>query len=225
MPNRRQLILVAAVCAALFAVFLVATVATGLGPMAVDRWWADLLASTHTSAMTTVQTFISWLGGGLAGAVIIPGAVVVGLVVCRKPGAAVTFAVAVFGSAVTVQLIKHVVGRPRPAGQQIINDFASFPSGHVTNAATIAVVVALLLRKRFLVVVAVIWMAAMAFSRTYLQVHWLTDTLAGCCLGTCAAIVTVLLADFVASRFRPSRGEHRSGSPELSSKSTSGVRS
>ena len=50
-----------------------------------------------------------------------------------------TSSLASAASAVVVQLLKQLFGRARPEDILVHSDFGSFPSGHVANAATIAV--------------------------------------------------------------------------------------
>ncbi len=90
------------------------------------------------------------------------------------------------------QVLKPALDRPRPDG----SDLTSFPSGHTKTAAQIAVGLALLVpamvRIRW-----VVWGAAlavvvgMAWSRTVLDHHWLSDTVGGGCLGAACAVAAV----------------------------------
>ena len=43
-----------------------------------------------------------------------------------------------------VQLLKNLFGRARPEDILVVSDFGSFPSGHVANAATIAVAIGMI---------------------------------------------------------------------------------
>jgi membrane-associated phospholipid phosphatase len=89
------------------------------------------------------------------------------------------------------QLFKFLVGRPRPRGLNW-----GFPSGHVTAAATFAVVVVYLLsRERIspaarasLLLLAVALVGSVGFARVILNAHWPSDVLGGVLLGAgCAA--------------------------------------
>jgi membrane-associated phospholipid phosphatase len=93
--------------------------------------------------------------------------------------------------------IKVLVGRARPplAIQETLETDHSFPSGHVTGAAALFGIIAVLIglsRNRSvqaaLAVVVLLIVAAVALSRVYLGVHWLTDTVAGALLA--AAVLT-----------------------------------
>jgi undecaprenyl-diphosphatase len=89
------------------------------------------------------------------------------------------------------QLFKFLVGRPRPRGVHW-----GFPSGHVTAAATFAMVVVYLLsRERIspaarvpLLLLAVALVGSVGFARVILNAHWPSDVLGGVLLGAgCAA--------------------------------------
>jgi undecaprenyl-diphosphatase len=89
------------------------------------------------------------------------------------------------------QLVKFLVARPRPRGVNW-----GFPSGHVTAAATFAVVLAYLLTRErvspgaraVLLVLAVVLVGGVGFARIVLNAHWPSDVLGGILLGAgCAA--------------------------------------
>jgi membrane-associated phospholipid phosphatase len=89
------------------------------------------------------------------------------------------------------QLFKFLVGRPRPRGVNW-----GFPSGHVTAAATFAVIVLYILSRERVspatrtvaLVLAVALVGAVGFARVILNAHWPTDVVGGALLGAgCAA--------------------------------------
>lgn len=177
-------------------------------PPAVDRWWQPLAAAVGGPVATPTLTAVSRGGGGVLGVVLVPAAIAVVLLARRRRAEAVALAVAVATSAAVVHVGKALVGRERPAGQALETS-AAFPSGHVTTAATVTVLLAVLLRRRGLVALAAGWTAVMALSRTALGVHWLTDTLAGAALGTGLALGTALVLDAVRRRRSASRLDAR----------------
>lgn len=106
-------------------------------------------------------------------------------------------------------LLKALYDRPRPPGQMSHTINAAFPSGHTTTAAAIAFGLVLVFVRpgRGRVVgwlLALGWTLLMAWSRTQLRDHWLTDVVAGAALG----IVVVLVA---ALRTDPGRKTHGNG--------------
>ena len=119
---------------------------------------------------------------------VIPLAIAVAFLVRRRPAAALIFVVASAASALVVQAVKFLADRDRPLESLIQLESASFPSGHVANAATMAVLLTLLVRRWSMAIAGTIWVVAMAFARTYLGVHWLSDTLAGAVAGAGVAV-------------------------------------
>ena len=91
-----------------------------------------------------------------------------------------------------VQLLKHLFGRVRPEDIIVLSDAGSFPSGHVANAATLATVAVILFPRLWVLIVAGAWVFTMAFSRTYLHAHWLTDTIGGALVGIGVALLVAV---------------------------------
>jgi membrane-associated phospholipid phosphatase len=170
--------------------------ARGDGAFTVDAAWNDLLAGVRSSVLLALAQAMNVVGGGWVGVLVVPLAVAVALWVTRRPWAAAYFLAAEALSAALVQVLKHVFGRARPDDILVVSDYGSFPSGHTANAATLAVIAFALLPRAWVGVVGAAWVLLMAFSRTYLHAHWLSDTLGGALLGVGAALV--LAAAFAA---------------------------
>lgn len=66
----------------------------------------------------------------------------------------------------------------------------SFPSGHAGHAFATSVVMLIMLPKKY-GIPAFIFACIMAFSRLYVGVHYPTDVLAGCMVGTITALLSV----------------------------------
>lgn len=96
--------------------------------------------------------------------------------------------------------IKLVIARERPVSPRVDPFGTSFPSGHTSYAAATAVAVVLLAADDRPVSPAA-WAAAaavitgMAWSRTHLQAHWLSDVIAGAALGAGVSLATFAVAD------------------------------
>jgi membrane-associated phospholipid phosphatase len=104
---------------------------------------------------------------------------------------------AFLGAVVTSELcigpLKAWVDRPRPPNSLIGTSAASFPSGHaIAGAVTAFGLVVVLMptspRRWMAIGCAAAFAGIMAISRTYLAAHWLTDTIAGVCIGTGLAL-------------------------------------
>ena len=106
-----------------------------------------------------------------------------------------------------VNLIKLLVGRERPPGAMIEAHGSSYPSGHAAYAGATAVILVLLFTKpgrhrRVWWVAAAVVTAGMAWSRTYLQVHWLSDAVAGATLGVGVALLSLAVVQILSTRSR-----------------------
>ncbi|MET0590092.1 MAG: phosphatase PAP2 family protein [Naasia sp.] len=161
----------------------------GVVPYSIDSKWMDELYESRTPALENVAYFFDWAGGGVVGVFVIPIGVAVALLIAKRRWGALYFVVASVASAGLVQLIKNLVGRPRPEEILVHADFGSFPSGHTANAATLAVVLGIILHRWWVWAAGVIWVALMLLSRNYLGAHWLTDTAGGLILGAAVALI------------------------------------
>ncbi|GAA1961536.1 phosphatase PAP2 family protein [Agromyces allii] len=173
---------------------LVIAVRAGGLPLGVDEEWSLELAEAHSPAADVFALFMNMLGGGIVGVILVPVGITIALLVLRRPWAALYFALASAGSALVVQVLKELYGRPRPEDMMVTSDFGSFPSGHVANAATIAVALGVIVPRVWVWVAGAVYTVLMAISRTYLGVHWLTDTIGGALVG--AGVALLLWAAF-----------------------------
>lgn len=160
-------------------------------PSALDLWWNDLMVSTRPEALIGFAHVMNRIGGGWIAVYVVPPAIALVLLLARRPRSAVLALAAFAGSALLVQVLKQIFGRARPADMLVASDFGSFPSGHTANAATIAVVLCVLFPRVWAFVLGALWVLAMAFSRTILSVHWLTDTVGGALVGASGALLVV----------------------------------
>ena len=162
-------------------------------PFVIDEWWNQALAAWVSPFVTGFGFVMNFLGGGWFGVLAVPTITAIVLIVVRRPWSALYFITASAGSALFVQLLKHTFGRARPEDIIVLSDFGSFPSGHVANAATIAVAFFIIFPRLWVGIVGAVWVVLMAFSRTYLHAHWLSDTLGGAMAGAGAALVIAAL--------------------------------
>ncbi|MHC2999586.1 phosphatase PAP2 family protein [Microbacterium sp. HJ5] len=178
------LVLVALSCGLGFWVFTL-----GETPFAIDVWWNAAVAELYSPILTGVCQFMNWIGAGWFGVLVIPLGGALALVLLRRPWAAAYFLTAEAVSAGGVQVLKHLFGRVRPEDIIVISDYGSYPSGHVANSATLAVAAAVIFPRVWVMLVGAAWVLLMAFSRTYLHAHWLSDTVGGALIGAGAALL------------------------------------
>lgn len=161
-------------------------------PPAFDAWWNEFVSAHRADAMVHFALVLNAIGGGWIAILGVPLLAITILLLARRWRAAVFAAICFAASAGAVQILKHLFGRARPDDMIVVSDFGSFPSGHTANAATIALVVWVLFPRVWTAVAGAVWIIAMGLSRTFLSVHWATDTLGGALVGS--AVVLLLAA-------------------------------
>ena len=161
-------------------------------PLAIEQHWADWMREIQTPLLKQIALVFNYLGRGLGRALVLVGVGLVPIVAARW-WALLAYAVTEGLTPLLNSVFKALVDRPRPPDGLVHPSSASFPSGHVSFAAATLVAAVLLFttverpRRRWW------WLATagivgMAWSRTYLQVHWLLDVLAGSLLGAGVAL-------------------------------------
>ena len=155
----------------------------------VDTEWMGEIIEHRSPIWEIPSLFMNALGGGLFGVLVVPLVITLVIVLIKRPWAAGYYLVATVLSAGCVQLLKQVFGRARPEDMLVTSDFGSFPSGHVANAATMAVCLAIIFPRLWVALTGAAYTILMLLSRTYLGAHWLTDTIGGLLLGAGVAIV------------------------------------
>ncbi|WP_052226615.1 phosphatase PAP2 family protein [Microbacterium mangrovi] len=182
--------LIAGVAGILVVVILGRTIhVLGNGPLPIDVWWHDLMRALRTDFGLAVARFMQTVGGTVG--VVVTGVVLVAwFALARRPWHVLTVVLAMIVAQLLTDVAKVTFARPRPADSLGATALTSFPSGHTSMAASVAIVLALLLSTRLVWILAVGWIVLMAWSRTYLEAHWLTDVTAGAILGTSVALIT-----------------------------------
>ena len=154
-----------------------------------DHHATSMLVNSRTAALDSAMKAVTWLGSWVALAV--TAVIVAVLVLARRLPllAAAVAALAWAGEAGGVRIGKEVVARDRPpdAIRLVTAHGWSFPSGHAATAAlaftVLAMCVTAVARHRAVRVlswlIAGLAIAATAFSRVELGVHWTTDVIAG----------------------------------------------
>ncbi|MET0715724.1 MAG: phosphatase PAP2 family protein [Leifsonia flava] len=166
-------------------------------PFALDSEWSEeVFDDDRLPFLEWLSYGMNWLGGGVFATFILPILIVILLLILKRPWSALFFALASLASVAVVQLLKNLVDRARPEEMLVLSDHGSFPSGHAANAATMAVALGIIFPRLWVWIAGTVWVALMMFSRTYLGVHWLTDTIGGALLG--AGVVLILWAPFAA---------------------------
>ena len=103
-------------------------------------------------------------------------------------------------TAVLVFILKEIFQRARPLDILINESSSSFPSGHAVVSVVFFGILAYLIfirqrsktEKIVAWIITILLMLIIGFSRIYLNAHWLSDILAGYCLGIFILITAIL---------------------------------
>jgi membrane-associated phospholipid phosphatase len=178
---------------------------------AAVRGWVHQFAS---SALTQVMFAISWMGS--TGLLLLFLISIAGFLIFHWRRAALWLFLSVAGADILILTLKYSFRRPRPAAFFGVEPHSfSFPSGHALASFCFYIVLAGLLSSRVrppglriaIWLAASLLVAAIGLSRVYLGVHYPSDVIAGY-LAAAVWVTTLLAADHMRERRRPSSGAH-----------------
>ena len=169
----------------------------------VARW-----SVAGSESVESVANIVTQLGGVavLSGLALLGAALLVRRQ--RRTDAALLVASLAITS-LTTNLLKLAFGRPRP--QPALVDNPAFPSGHTSGSVVVFILLALLVATRHrkqVVAAAALLAGVVGATRILVEAHWLSDVLAGYCLGTAVVAGVLILRDRLSDRLRvmPSAG-------------------
>lgn len=192
-------IVVGAAATLAFVVLRAVVALGGHEPLGVDIRWNELMVALTSDAWLVVAWVPAVVGGTIG--MIVVGALLIAAFLWRgRRWDAATVAIAMVTVVTIGATMAAVIGRTRPADSLAESVATSFPSGHTAVATTVVVILGLVLRRRWVWVVGVAWVALMMWSRTYLHAHWLSDVVAGMLEGV--AVATFVWACVQAARAR-----------------------
>ena len=175
----------------------------------VDANGAEWVATSLPRVLELAARPFSWLGGWVGITALTFVSVV--LLARERNGLDVAFVLAVVvGSQAAVALLKAWFDRPRPdVGSAVpLPESAAFPSGHAASGVAVLGAFTILLAeriqsaraRRWLWIGAAIVGAAVGLSRIVLNVHYVTDVLAGWCFGLAWLAACLLVRDRLRGR-------------------------
>lgn len=192
-------IVVGAAATLAFVVLRAVVALGGHEPLGIDIWWNDLMVALTSDAWLLVAWVPAVVGGTIG--MIVVGALLIAAFLWRgRRWDAATLAIAMVAVVAIGATMAAVIGRTRPADSLAESVATSFPSGHTAVATTVVVILGLVLRRRWVWVGGIAWIALMMWSRTYLHAHWLSDVVAGMLEGV--AVATFVWACVQAARAR-----------------------
>ncbi|WP_133763936.1 phosphatase PAP2 family protein [Amnibacterium kyonggiense] len=204
-PSTRRVVIAAAALVGVWGGSTLLRVAH-LPPGPIDRAWDAVVMRASGRVSRGVAEGMAVVGSGPSGtALVVAAGALIGATRGWFWGASVgvTSIVSVLDRAG----LKALAQRARPDDAYGVLD--AFPSGHTTFAALLGTVVILFERRTAVRGAAIGFIAAMAWSRTQLRAHWLTDVLGAVVLGSAEAVL--LLA--AAHRLRESSSRWRDAAP------------
>ena len=187
--HRKTLILVN-ILSLLFFLFITYLVVNNSYLLSIDRWVNIHIRTLHTPILTYIIIFITNLCG-VVGNVVFGTFVMVFLTYKKWYKERLFYLLSFSGAVVLFAGIKQLVARSRPSSDLIDVINYSFPSGHSTlSMATVLLIYFIfdirgssVMMKNILLTVGVTCSIFIAFTRIYLNVHWLSDVLVGLALG------------------------------------------
>ncbi len=176
----------------------------------IDSDVAERVAAELPSWAEWAARPLSWLGGWIGLTAL--GVVATVLLVRERAWLDLGFFLAAYvgSQVIVVPLLKQWFDRPRPdLGSAVpLPDSPSFPSGHATAGVASLGALAVLVAERLPSRRARVWLwsavvvlgVAIGLSRIALNVHYVTDVLAGWCLGLAWLAACLLVRDALAAR-------------------------
>ncbi len=158
------------------------------------RWSARISFANRPAALRSMGALLahsgdSWFWGAGLAAVWVLGDVL-------QKEWAVSLLIGIFVTALIVMALKFLIRRQRPEGEWGAiyrrTDPHSFPSGHAARATMLTVLV-IGLGPAWLVPIMLVWAPLVTLSRVAMDLHYLSDALAGAVLGVLVGLATFLL--------------------------------
>lgn len=158
--------------------------------LVIDRWISIHVNSVHTPLLDQIMIALTNLNGFM-GIIVFSIVLVACMLYLKWYKDFLFYVLAVGGAAMIFTTVKVIVSRLRPSSELIEVVGYSFPSGHATMATAMSAALYFILIKRIrflalkvlILFACILWPLMISVSRVYLDVHWLSDVIAGLGLG------------------------------------------
>ncbi|MCH7850609.1 MAG: phosphatase PAP2 family protein [Nanoarchaeota archaeon] len=165
--------------------------------MTIDTKTYTLMKSIENPVLTTFSKLIDILTDPNYLLVILIGIAAYLYIVKKDKRKSIFLVASTAITSISILALKEIFQRPRPLNSIIEATSFSFPSGHATLIIFFLGILIYLfanknLRKKSILIATPI-ILLVAFSRIYLQVHYLTDVLAGLVLGGLILALTIYI--------------------------------
>jgi len=164
----------------------------------------------RTPLSNVAMLYITYLGGWQV-ITSVSLLVVIIFIVFKRWKYIISLLVSLISGELFVYLVKNIIKRQRPSIERLlyINHDFSFPSGHTFTALVfyglLTYFIFKSLKHKYLkalsILIGIILIASISFSRVYLEVHWPSDVFAGLASGTVFLTVVIILLE-IKNKFR-----------------------
>jgi len=164
----------------------------------LDQLISTNMPSIQSEALTKIMIPLTHLGDKYLIAFF--SAIILGILLYKKEYVkSKIFTLTMGGTVVLTQALKLINQRPRPENMLIAKDGFSFPSGHSALAIAFFGMMIFLFKDKIknktlrytFITTNTLLIILIAFSRLYLNVHWLSDIIAGLTVGLICMLISI----------------------------------
>ena len=157
----------------------------------LDITASNFMKDIENSSLTNTMILLTRLGEWY-GIVFISALTVLALMYGKRKRDALIFSLFLIVGFLLESIAKIATQRERPPYGIIHVSGYSFPSGHAMMTALLFLLICYLYRKRLLYIISIFIVSLVGFSRIYLNVHWLSDVIAGYALAICMFSIFII---------------------------------